>query len=63
MSQKVINGIAVVITAVWAMSSIADALMTTYSPAPEVHGIMMIVAGAAFGRNIIKRNGGNGNGK
>lgn len=55
-----INAIAVVITAAWAISFIVDAVNPKYDPPPGVHALMLIVAGAAFTGNIIRPNGKNG---
>ena len=54
MDARVKTAIAVVVTVVWALSFLADiALGEAYSPSPYVHGMMMVVAGAAFGRSIL----------
>lgn len=42
----------------WALSMIADALIKDYDPPPTVHGLMMVLAGAAF-TNTIRKGGGN----
>ncbi len=55
MSNRTINGIAIVVTAVWAVSFIADIALSSYEPSPYLHVIMMMVAGAAFGTNIVRR--------
>lgn len=52
--------VAAVITAVWAASFIIDAVVHDYDPPPTVGAIMLIVAGALFGGNLLAKKGGNG---
>jgi hypothetical protein len=40
----------------WAISMIADAAVKTYDPPATVHGLMMILAGAAF-TNTLRKGG------
>lgn len=61
--QNIANGIAIVITVVWAASLGADIFIRTYDPSPFVHFIMLGVAGAIFGHSFFtegerKANGG-----
>jgi len=53
-SPGVRNGIAVAITAVWALGMIADVAMTTFSAPSAVHAIMLGLAASVFGSNFIK---------
>lgn len=62
-SDKVRNGIAIVITGAWAASVIVGLINPAYQVPSGVHGIMLVVAGGAFGANILRRNGNGGNGK
>lgn len=62
-SDRIRNGIAVVITAVWAVSFLADIASDSYEPSPYLHAIMLVVAGSAFGASIVTRNGNGRNGK
>lgn len=62
MGDRIVNIIACVITAVWAVSFVADIFVKDYEPSAYIHVIMMTVAGAAFGKTIVLRNGKNGNG-
>lgn len=59
---NVANGIAILISCVWATSFIADILKDGYDVNPLVHFIMVIAAGAAFNVGI-SRNGKSDNGK
>jgi hypothetical protein len=56
LDKRISNIIALVITAVWATSFIADIISSNYEPSPYIHGIMMLVAGAAFGDSVIRRS-------
>lgn len=55
MDHKTTNIIALVVTGVWALSFIADIILTSYEPSPYLHAIMMTVAGAAFGGSLLKK--------
>lgn len=46
------------ITIAWAASFIADMAMTRYDPPVSIHALMTIVAGAAFGGNLISKSKG-----
>lgn len=55
-NKRVTNVIAIIVTSVWALSFVADILMTTYEPSPYLHAIMMTVAGSAFAGSMIKKD-------
>lgn len=44
-----------IITIAWAASLIADAVLKDYDPPISIHAVMMLVAGAAFGGQFIKK--------
>lgn len=52
MDKRVSNAIAIVVTAVWTISFLADIALRKYDPPASVHAIMMIVAGAAFANGL-----------
>lgn len=52
---RIVNGIAVLVSIVWAISFVADIVIATYDPSPFVHLAMMTVVGAAVGSNVLKR--------
>jgi hypothetical protein len=57
-NNRLVNWLAVVITVIWAISFVLDAVITKYDPPESVHALMLIVAGAAFTGTVIKtRNG------
>jgi len=62
-NRTVANAIAIVITAVWAASFIADIFIKDYDPSPFVHFIMLGVAGAIFGHSFFKSGENDLNGK
>lgn len=47
--------IALVVTAVWVASCVADAVVAAYDPPATVHALMMAVAGWAFGQRYFGR--------
>lgn len=53
MNTRIRNGMAVVITAVWALSFVADIFVKEYDPSPFLHMIMMGLATAVFGANFL----------
>ena len=53
-SQRIRNGIAIVITGVWAAGIIADALSSAFELSPFVYATMMGLATAIFGSNFVK---------
>lgn len=56
MNDRLATAIGVMITVAWAVSFVLDAALPRYEPPQTVHALMLIVAGAAFGKNIIKRS-------
>lgn len=60
MSNKLITGIAIVITVAWSVSFLADIVVSSYDVPATVHALMMLVAGAAFGGTVIRRVNGKG---
>lgn len=58
-TTRLTNNIAYIVSGVWAISFIADiALLDKYDPNPLVHIVMMGVVGGIFGRNVLRKNGG-----
>lgn len=53
-SPRVRNGIAITITAVWAVGLIADAAMSTFSQHTLVHTALIGLAASVFGSNFVK---------
>lgn len=53
-SQRVRNGIAIVITTVWAIGIVADALSKAFELSPFVYATMMGLAASIFGSNFVK---------
>lgn len=49
--------LAYVVTAVWLGSIAVDAASSSYTVPITVHAVMMLVAGWAYGRGIVGRNG------
>lgn len=45
------------VTAAWAISFVLDAVLPHYEPPVSLHALMMLVAGAAFGGSMLKKNG------
>lgn len=45
-----------VITVVWVVSFVIEVLDPNYSPPPSVHALMLLVAGALFGKGVIDRD-------
>lgn len=58
MDKRMVTVLGYTIMIAWALSMIADALIKDYDPPPTVHGLMMVLAGAAF-TNTIRKGGGN----
>lgn len=56
-SASIANGIAMVVTLVWAASFAADVLVADYDPNPLIHTIMLAVVGGAVGHSILKNGG------
>lgn len=56
-NAKVVNGIAIVVTMVWAASFIADIFLVKYNPPSQIHAAMLIVVGSLFGFQITSKKG------
>jgi hypothetical protein len=56
LQRRFVDTLGWLITLVWAVSFILDAIITTYDPPVSIHALMMVVAGAAFGSTLIKRD-------
>lgn len=52
--KRIVNAIAILVSAVWAVSFIADIVLDSYSPSPFVHLAMMTVVGAAVGHGFVR---------
>jgi hypothetical protein len=52
--------VAAVITAAWAVSFVVDIVNPMYDPPPTVGSLMLIVAGAIFGSDVVKQVRGGG---
>lgn len=55
MSPVVLNGIAIVVTIVWALTVLADVVVDGYSPPPGVHIAFSTVLGGLFGVQIVRK--------
>lgn len=44
-----------VITTLWAISFFADLFMTNYDPPPSIGALMLLVAGALYGREVVEQ--------
>lgn len=53
-SQQIRNAIAIIITAMWAVGIVADALSTAFELSPFVYATMMGLAASIFGSNFVK---------
>ncbi len=53
-SPAIRNGIAIVITAVWASTFIASIFLPMFQPSPFVHMAMLGLAAAVFGSGFVK---------
>lgn len=56
-NPRLVTGIAVLVSTVWAISFIADILLKEYDPSPFIHLAMMTVVGAVVGHGFIKGGG------
>jgi hypothetical protein len=63
MTQRFVDVLGWVITAAWSISMILHAANIGYEPPVSIHALMAVVAGAAFGTNLIKPRNGEKNGK
>lgn len=52
--EKLTAGVAVVITAAWAVSFVVDVFNEGYEPPASVHALMLLVAGALFGDRVLR---------
>lgn len=58
MNEKIMNGIAIVVVAVWAMSMIANMIPSLhYDPPVGIYPALMVVLGSIFGVRIVRRDG------
>ena len=57
LTPYVINGIAIVVTLVWAASFVADVTVEGYNPPGQIHMVMLGIVGSIFGFQIVHRNG------
>lgn len=55
LSPTVVNSIAAVVTCVWALSFLADIVVDEYSPPTNVHMAFMLIVGAVFGSQFVRR--------
>lgn len=55
--ERLPSAIGWTVTVAWAASFVLDAVLKNYEPPVTVHALMMLVAGAAFGGQMWKRNG------
>lgn len=58
LQRRFVDVLAWFITAAWAVGFLLDIIRPTYDPPAVLHGLMLTVAGAAFGASVVKRNGG-----
>ena len=56
MDKRLIAGIAVVITTLWAISFLVNIINPRYAVPEGIHPLMLIVAGAAFGGAVFGKN-------
>lgn len=56
--QSFIEKLAWIITFMWGLSIILDAISGEYEIPGSIHALMMVVAGSAFGTNFIQTNKG-----
>ncbi len=56
-SPAVANGIAIVVTLVWAVSFVADIIPSAnYDPPTAIHAAFMVVVGSIFGVQLFSRD-------
>jgi len=53
---RVTTFIAALIAVVWAISMLADAAMKTFQAPAGVQAVMMLMSGALFGSDLLRRN-------
>lgn len=54
---RIVNGIAILVSLVWAISFICDIAIASYDPSPFIHLAMMTIVGAAVGHGFIQKGG------
>lgn len=52
MSPKLTTFMAIVVTTLWSLSMILDAINTSYDPPAPIHGAFMLVLGGVFGARL-----------
>lgn len=58
MSQGVTTILALLVSGIWALSMVMDAVNTAYDPPAGIHGALMLVLGGVFGARLVgKENG------
>jgi hypothetical protein len=57
MNSRISGGLAIVVTTIWALSMIMDAVAANYDPPGGIHGALMVVLGGIFGARIVGRDG------
>lgn len=43
------------VTALWAVSFVADLFIAEYDPPPSVGALMLLIAGALFGEGVVRQ--------
>lgn len=56
LQRRFVDALAWLITSAWISSFIMDATVVRYDPPPTVHGLMMLVAGAAFASSLLRKD-------
>ena len=56
LDDRTVKIIAIVVLVIWASLNVADAALSAYEMPSAIHGIMGLVAGGAFGRQIVRRS-------
>lgn len=57
MSQRVTTILALLVSFVWALSMVLDAVNQSYDPPAGIHGALMLVLGGVFGARLVNKNG------
>lgn len=52
MSSRVTSSLAIVVTVIWSLSMLYDAINTSYDPPAPIHGAFMLVLGGVFGARL-----------
>lgn len=55
LSPGVVNAIAAVVTGMWALSFVADIVIADYTPPTNIHVAFMLIVGAVFGSQFVRR--------